>query len=156
MMEHLIEHVAYHDAQKALKECYRVLKPGGVLRIGTPDLKKYVALYSNHEQPQNREASDFIIDNWVRQSFYTAREYGGPETPREPLFVLNDIFMNYEHRFIYDEDCLSRELAKAGFSDVCRVESLKSSHDALRGIDNHADPIYAYLTVTLEATKRTS
>jgi|GEM_PF-3172530 predicted SAM-dependent methyltransferase/GT2 family glycosyltransferase len=43
---HLIEHFHFHDGEKVLKEWYRVLKPGGILTIETPDLlatcKKFV------------------------------------------------------------------------------------------------------------------
>lgn len=35
---HALEHVGYHDAQKALREIYRVLKPGGDVEIEVPDL----------------------------------------------------------------------------------------------------------------------
>ena len=35
--EHMIEHVEYEAAQVMLQECFRVLKPGGRVRIATPD-----------------------------------------------------------------------------------------------------------------------
>lgn len=36
--EEFIEHIPKEDAAIMLRECWRVLKPGGVLRIATPDL----------------------------------------------------------------------------------------------------------------------
>jgi predicted SAM-dependent methyltransferase len=36
--EHMIEHVSHDDGAKMLAECHRVLKPGGHIRITTPDL----------------------------------------------------------------------------------------------------------------------
>jgi len=36
--EEFIEHISKADAAIMLRECYRVLKPGGALRIATPDL----------------------------------------------------------------------------------------------------------------------
>jgi SAM-dependent methyltransferase len=36
--EHLIEHVSYAEGQVMLRECRRILKLGGVLRLSTPDL----------------------------------------------------------------------------------------------------------------------
>ena len=42
--EHMIEHIDYFDGRKMLQECSRVLKPGGKIRIATPDLKKYLSL----------------------------------------------------------------------------------------------------------------
>lgn len=36
--EEFIEHISKADAAIMLRECHRVLKPGGVLRVATPDL----------------------------------------------------------------------------------------------------------------------
>src|SRR5581483_12436178 len=36
---HVIEHLPAHEAQMALAECFRVLKPGGTLEAWVPDLQ---------------------------------------------------------------------------------------------------------------------
>lgn len=36
---HVLEHFAKDDGETLISECYRVLKPGGVLRIAVPDLE---------------------------------------------------------------------------------------------------------------------
>ncbi len=41
----VFEHLRCPDAAKYLAECYRVLKPGGIVRIGLPDLEKMCQLY---------------------------------------------------------------------------------------------------------------
>src|ERR1700761_2617137 len=33
--EHMIEHIPYADGRRMVRECFRVLKPEGVLRIST-------------------------------------------------------------------------------------------------------------------------
>src|SRR5690348_4800131 len=38
MSEHTIEHLTLEQADSMLAECHRVLKPGGKVRIATPDL----------------------------------------------------------------------------------------------------------------------
>jgi SAM-dependent methyltransferase len=45
--EHLIEHLSWEDGLKMLKECYRVLAPGGKLRIITPNLSKQIYALQN-------------------------------------------------------------------------------------------------------------
>lgn len=40
--EHTLEHLMPNDALQMLSECYRVLRPGGTLRLVVPDLDKYV------------------------------------------------------------------------------------------------------------------
>lgn len=41
----VLEHLRRSDAAKFLKEIYRVLKPGGIVRIGVPDLEKICRTY---------------------------------------------------------------------------------------------------------------
>ena len=43
--EHFIEHIAQADAIGLLRECRRVLVPGGLIRIATPDLREMVLDY---------------------------------------------------------------------------------------------------------------
>lgn len=41
----MLEHLRRSDAKKFLIECYRVLKPLGIIRVGVPDLEKICKLY---------------------------------------------------------------------------------------------------------------
>jgi len=50
--EHLIEHFTYHQATKAFKEWFRVLKPGGLLFIECPDILGYCKRFIG--EPENR------------------------------------------------------------------------------------------------------
>lgn len=42
---HLLEHFPRQFAPSFLRECHRVLKPGGLIRVAVPDLEKIVRLY---------------------------------------------------------------------------------------------------------------
>src|SRR5688500_9331560 len=44
---HVIEHFTKRDGKKFLTECYRVLKPEGIIRVAIPDLQKIVEQYQN-------------------------------------------------------------------------------------------------------------
>lgn len=41
---HILEHFSFRDAEIALKEWFRVLKPGGLIRVAVPDIAKAAAL----------------------------------------------------------------------------------------------------------------
>ena len=42
--EHMIEHLCFADARNAITESFRVLKPGGRIRVSTPDLARNFSL----------------------------------------------------------------------------------------------------------------
>jgi len=43
---HLLEHFGRHNYKDALREWYRVLKPGGILRLAVPDFEACAKLYT--------------------------------------------------------------------------------------------------------------
>jgi len=42
---HLLEHFSKGEAEPFLKECYRILRPNGILRVAVPDLEQIVKTY---------------------------------------------------------------------------------------------------------------
>src|SRR5262245_53318777 len=40
-----LEHMRCPDARRFLEECWRILRPGGILRVAVPDLEKICRLY---------------------------------------------------------------------------------------------------------------
>jgi len=44
---HVLEHFSKEDGIHLIEECYRVLKPGGILRIAIPDLEQIARIYLN-------------------------------------------------------------------------------------------------------------
>jgi predicted SAM-dependent methyltransferase len=79
---HVLEHFKKRDAEYLLKECYRVLKPGGVLRVVVPDLEKIVRHYIDF---LDKGLNDFnSMDNkfnyeWIMLELFdqTTRESSG-------------------------------------------------------------------------------
>lgn len=42
---HILEHFRHDEAPAFLRECHRVLRPGGILRVAVPDLEQICRLY---------------------------------------------------------------------------------------------------------------
>jgi predicted SAM-dependent methyltransferase len=103
--EHMLEHLSYAEGQRCLRECLRVLKPGGRIRVATPSLEQLAKLYDGGE----------LAQRYVRWAVATLE----PETDATlPGVVINNFFRSWGHRFIYDPQTLRHALGQAGFVDV--------------------------------------
>jgi predicted SAM-dependent methyltransferase len=101
--EHLIEHVTLDAGIVWLAEVRRALAPGGLLRLTTPDLRRYARSYLD---------GGFFAEHRQRMRTVLAP---APPMPDRPAFMLNQIFHFFGHRWIYDADELRYALGRAGF-----------------------------------------
>ncbi len=77
---HVLEHLAPEDGERLVAECYRVLKPGGVLRIVVPDLEQIARLYLEmHELAWNGDEQAAVDYNWIKLELLDqlVREFSG-------------------------------------------------------------------------------
>lgn len=119
--EHFIEHVPLPAVQHLLRECRRVLRPEGVLRIATPDLE--ALLHAYHYAWRDQE--------WLREpafAFVDTRAH-----------MLNLAFHGWGHQYLFDAEDLSKRLREAGFGVVQRCALGQSDHPALRSLETRAD-----------------
>ena len=124
--EHMIEHVEHQSAVAMLRECFRILKPGGKIRMSTPDLKVLTSLLSN-EKPTTQE---FYVD-WMIQKFMPNVDYC------KEVFVINNAFRAWGHQFLYDRETLRMTLTRVGFEDITYYQPGVSNDENLRGIESH-------------------
>ncbi len=108
--EHFIEHITLDEAVCWLAEVRRVLKVGGLLRLSTPDLRRYAVGYVNG-------ADDFFARH--RQQLLSM---GVKEVPTRPAWMMNQIFRFWGHQWIYDLDEVRTVATAAGFASVAVVE----------------------------------
>jgi predicted SAM-dependent methyltransferase len=103
--EHMLEHLTYADGQRCLRECLRVLRPGGTVRIATPSLERLARLYDGGELQRRYVA-------WAAETL--APDLGAPL----PGAVVNNFFRSWGHEFIYDPQTLRHALTEAGFAEI--------------------------------------
>ena len=143
--EHMIEHLSYPGALSMLDECHRTLKPGGTVRISTPDLGFLLALFGSGLTPPQQRYIE-----WSTRTFV----HSAPR-PRA-VYVLNNFVRDWGHQFIYDEETLRESLERSGFSDIVRCDLNQSRHPMLRGLENESRSPPGFLkleTMTFEASK---
>lgn len=124
--EHLIEHVPLERAIAWLREVRRILVHGGLLRLTTPDLMRYVTNYL--------EDDGFFAEHRERMLDALAP---APRMPSRPAFMMNQIFYFYGHRWIYDLEELRYALGSAGFApDLVRRCAFREGASAqIAGLD---------------------
>lgn len=123
--EHMIEHVPYTAGLCMLKECHRVMRNGGVIRVATPDLEVLLNLMTKEPNETQRRYID-----WICERYLTSVAYG-------PVHVINNAFRSWGHQFLYDENVLRTSIEEAGFRDVRRYAHSKSDDPNLRGLESH-------------------
>ncbi len=109
----VLEHFPKEKAGGFLKECYRVLKPNGIIRVVVPDLENIVNEYTkllreNIEHPSDMSAAHY---NWIMLELYdqTVRNYSGGQMAEylQQPDIINEQYvldrMGYVGRKIRDE-----------------------------------------------------
>lgn len=107
--EHFLEHLEYPGhAYAFLKECYRVLEPGGEFRFAVPDTEWPIAEYLGLRSDGYFEMAK---KKWHPNWCVTRMEH------------INQHFREYhDHKFAYDYETLEYVLSEAGFSMVHKRE----------------------------------
>ena len=115
--EDLLEHLDQPTGRVLAGEAFRVLEPGGVMRVVTPDLRAIVdRVYLARDRSHLR---------WCEREL-------GAASPCEALNM--HMRMEGEHRFLYDWEQLQVLLESAGF-EVRLMHFGRSSHLELRNLD---------------------
>jgi predicted SAM-dependent methyltransferase len=117
--EHFFEHLSYtgsddslareletprrpSDALSFLRECHRVLAPGGCLHIGVPD-------------------AEIALQDYANRDGALSSEWWGPRWCDTAMHRVNYVFrQGREHQYAYDFETLQRTLLAVGFIEVTR------------------------------------
>ena len=118
--EHVIEHVPWEAGVAMLKESYRVLTPGGKVRVVTPNLTKFVQLLTGSA---DADAQRFIAAK--------LRFHGWPESPVTGAYIFNRQVREWGHQFLYDSATLRKSLELAGFKQITEYR-----------IEEKTDPVF--------------
>lgn len=105
--QHVIEHFdVVDDAPHIADELLRILKPGGILWITTPDMKRLCTAYVQGD-----------IESWI--SFYVKRHPTFELPSKCPSQMMNYLFhQNGEHKNLFDSDLVASLLTQSGFKNI--------------------------------------
>ncbi len=134
---HFFEHLREEELSTLFKESLRILRPGGVMRIVTPDLRKSIDAYLK------RDPSFFSDFPEKRKSI------GGRFN--------NHLLCQDQHRLMFDFDFLEEILKAAGFTTCKEVTPRKSSlfsKDELKAMSSEPEKNFSSLFVEAEKSAR--
>jgi predicted SAM-dependent methyltransferase len=117
--EHVIEHLPKEGAEDLVRECYRVLQPGGVLRLSTPDAGRFLRSYAGD--------ADFLHHPEFSEAI---------ETPLDRINMM--MREGGQHLWTYDAASLLLLLGKVGFTSVVEQKFGESWHPQMQGIDSES------------------
>jgi predicted SAM-dependent methyltransferase len=114
---HLLEHLFLDDALKLLRECFRLLRPGGTFRLVVPDLRAIVREYNGERVFHNSDefAAMPAADRMNRRLLFRS-----PGAPRgNVLMRVYAALKDFQtHKWMYDAESLVAHMRSVGFGDV--------------------------------------
>ncbi len=141
--EEVVEHIERRHVKPFLSGACRVLKPGGVLRFTTPDLRSICEIYLGISKRSTLKEHQ---TTWLEEEF-------------SPHYWMNAMFSFWGHRWVWDFEALSEVIRSSGFSHVESVEPqiTKSGMPQLANLETRygvpAPPHCWTSSMILEATK---
>ena len=108
---HTLEHLSFEDAKLALRNSLRILQPGGTFRFVLPDLRYMAEKYLASRSPD--AANAFLGETLLGQS----------RRVRGLTGLARAWIGNADHRWMWDYESMSHELAAAGFVDIRRAQA---------------------------------
>lgn len=152
--EHLLEHLPYAAGKNMLHECWRVLKPGGTLRISVPTLDFLMEMYHEPNSERTQRYVTWSLQHYAPDMFEDFQTDGSTL----PISLVINNFMHFwGHQMIYDERTLTQALRMAGFSHIEKFETGQSHNDFLKNLEHHGYVIPQWAnemeTIVVEAYK---
>jgi SAM-dependent methyltransferase len=106
---HVLEHLAFDDLRRALKNTFRILRSQGVFRLVLPDLRLIAERHVASTAPD-------AADKFMRESLL-----GLTTRPKGLSGLLRSWLGNSNHLWMWDFASLSAELQAAGFTAIRRA-----------------------------------
>jgi len=136
--EHFFEHLPFEVVQDVIvPDCYRMLEPGGYIRVGVPD-------------------GGYIVTNYLATKTNSADDlYTQQLRGRTPMQMLNDMTHAFTHHYLWDYETLRMVFEKAGFTELRHARPHDSEVSHFQDLDR-TDPWRMRFTLYIEGRRPTA
>lgn len=104
---HTLEHFSKQEGERFLKECHRVLRQGGIIRVVVPDLKTIISDYTS-----GKTSADMFLDK-----LYVVCDTSGMGPFKR--FLSHQVA--FPHKCMYDTKTMLARLRETGFQSENRA-----------------------------------
>jgi SAM-dependent methyltransferase len=118
---HVLEHLSLSDCRAALRETFRILRPGGIFRLVVPDLQVLAEQYVDRVRHGDALASESFMDRSL---------LGQRSRPRSMSDVASSYLGNSRHLWMWDAPSMTSALENTSFVAV-RVARIGDSGDPM-------------------------
>jgi predicted SAM-dependent methyltransferase len=108
---HFFEHLEYGQGQRLMRDCHRVLRPGGIFRVALPNFRATFEAYLRGDHKHFE-----LLDELQKICAVFPRMEPGTRTLVD--YVNYSVYQFGEHKYIYDEAKLELILQSMGFSSA--------------------------------------
>lgn len=128
-MSHVLEHFTYDDGEQLLRECRRVLKPDGLIRVAVPDGRR-------------------LIDLYLAGNMRSLEPICGVDNGGSDIQMFHELLYGGDHRATYDANALLRAFKSAGFAHARPAAFRESASAVMR---RETIDLYPELSLFVEA-----
>ena len=141
---HVLEHLRKYEAIEVLKDCHRILKAKGIIRIVVPDLELFALKYVTRDYDFYYKAFTYGISN--RDTFadrFLAIFYDEKSKQQIKSKLKSKLFPVPYHQWMYDFDLISFLLRDVGFKSIEKLAPrVGKVPDILKLEDNAPENLY--------------
>lgn len=132
-MGEVLEHFTRSMGQHLVQEIFRILRPGGIIRLRVPDNARFWENYlQDYHQVRKKPRDEWTTEHtrWIEMFF-------------RDICVENRRFasMGHYHKWMFDEVSLIKLLEEIGFKDVQRKPFLDSRLEGIEKVEARDDLI---------------
>ncbi len=118
---HTLEHLSLNGFREALRNTYKILRPGGIFRCIVPDLEPAARKYIKDLDNGNTTASiGFVGGDTLLGTVARSKSLRG---------IFRHYLGNSKHLWMWDHESMAYELKQAGFENVRRCSFNDSSDE---------------------------